>query len=329
MYNIKNDIKNSIYKNLYLLCGEENYLIDYYTNEIVKANTDSDTLDFNLMKIFKELPPEEEIDAFVNSYPFMSEKKVLVFQSTGILKKSTEAQRNYISSVISQVPEYIIIIFAESEIDKRNALYKQIAKDFPVCEFEYQSIADLGLWITRFLRSLGKEITRDNASYIADIAGPSMTSIKSELEKLASFSKDTDEISTDMIDALVTRNIENRVFLMVDDIVDKKTGPASEKLNDLKALNEEPIKIISIIFKKFATFHKLILLKNKPIKEICSLTGLYEKHAKNNLQKANMLGAKKIAQVMLRCRDMDFAIKNGSIDKWVAVETIISEILAA
>ncbi len=329
MYNIKNDIKNSLYQNLYLLCGEEDYLIDYYTNEIVKANTDSDTLDFNLMKIFKEMPSEEEIDAFVNSYPFMSEKKLLVFQSTGILKKSTEAQRNYLSQMISQLSEYIIIIFAESEVDKRSALYKQIAKSFPICEFEHQSIADLGLWITRFLKSFDKEISRDDANYMAEIAGPSMTTIKSELEKLLSYTKDMDTISRDMIDTLVTRNIENKVFMMVDDIVDKNTGPALQKLNDLKALNEEPIKIISIIFKKFATFHKLILLKNKPIKEVCSLTGLYEKHAKNNLTKANMLGTKKIAMVMLRCRDMDFAIKNGSIDKWVAVETIISEILAS
>lgn len=326
MHNIKNDIKNGIYSNIYILCGEEEYLIDFYTNEIISAVTDKDTQEFNLLKIYNNLPAETDIDTFVNSYPFMSEKKVLVIEDTKIFKKTAESTKKFFSELVSAVPDYMIIIFAEKEIDKRNALYKQISKIYPVCEFEFQTLPALSSWISKLFKSSEKEISSEDALYICEIAGPSMLSLKSEAEKLISFAV-TSNIDRAMIDSLVTRNIENRVFAMIDDIAIGDSTAALEKLFDLKALNEEPVKIISIIFNKFATFHKLLTLKNKSIREICSICGLYEKHARNNLNQAIKLGGKKIANVMLKCRDMDFAVKNGTIDKWVAVELILGEAL--
>lgn len=326
MHNIKNDIKNGIYSNIYILCGEEEYFIDFYTNEIISAVTDKDTQEFNLLKIYNNLPDETDIDTFVNSYPFMSEKKVLVIEDTKIFKKTTENEKKFFSELISAVPDYMIIIFAEKEIDKKNALYKQISKIYPVCEFEFQTLPALSSWIGKLFKSAEKEISSEDASYICEIAGPSMLSLKSEAEKLISFAV-KNNIDRDMIDSLVTRNIENRVFAMIDDIASGDSTAALKKLFDLKALNEEPVKIISIIFNKFANFHKLLILKNKSIREICSICGLYEKHARNNLNQANKLGGKRIANVMLKCRDMDFAVKNGTIDKWVAVELILGEAL--
>jgi len=327
MHNIKNDIKIGIYSNIYIFSGEEDFLIDFYTKEIISKVTDPDTKEFNLLKIYNNLPQDSEIDSFVNSYPFMSEKKVLIIEDTKIFKKTPDSVKTFFSELVSNIPEYMIIIFAEKEIDKRNALYKQISKIYPVCEFEFQSIQALSTWITKFFNSNGKEIARDDASYICEIAGPSMLCLKAEAEKLISFTEG-ETITREIIVSLVTRNIENRVFAMIDDIVSSDNINAMKKLSDLKALNEEPIKIISIIFNKFAAFHKLLTLKNKSIREICSICGMYEKHAKNNLAQAQVLGAKKIANVMLKCRDMDFAIKNGTIDKWVAVELVLFETLS-
>ena len=39
MHDIKTDIKNNIYSNMYILTGTENFLIDFYTKEVLKANS--------------------------------------------------------------------------------------------------------------------------------------------------------------------------------------------------------------------------------------------------------------------------------------------------
>ena len=327
MHDIKNDIKNKIFANVYILTGEEDYLPALYTRQITDAVTDEDTKEFNLLEVYSTLPAPEDIDAFANSYPFMSEKKVLVIQDTKIFKKANEEYKNFFIELIANIPDYLIIIFNEKEIDKRNTLYKQISKIYPVCEYAFQDIPTLTAWITKLFTASGKTISRDDAVYICEAAGPSMHALKSEAEKIISALDTTDTADRQIIDTLITRTIENRVFEMIDDITSGKNSDALKKLRDLKALNEEPIKIINIIFGKFSTFHKLLLLKDKSMREICTLCNLYEKHARNNLAQAKKLGARKIASVMLKCRDMDFAVKNGQTDKWLAAELVVAEAL--
>lgn len=324
---IKNDLKNGIFKNIYVLSGEEKYLTDYYAGEIIRANVDEDMTEFNFLKLSTNLPSTEDIDAFANSYPFMSEKKVLLIQDTGIFKNPTEEYKNYFLELTSSPPEYLIIIFAESNTDKRNSIYKQISKLWPVCEFSFKKPNELSPWLTNLFKKNSKKISSADALYMCEKAGPSMLTLKSEAEKIISFTE-SEEITRDIIDSLVTRTVENRVFDMLDNLIDGNKRQAMQELSDLKALNEEPIKIISIIFKKFAAFHGALILKSKSPGEISQRTGIPSWLAKNNLMYANKLGGMKIASVMSKCHDMDFGIKNGTVaDKWLALELIIAEII--
>lgn len=325
MQRIKTDIKCNTFKNAYLLFGEETYLIDYYAKQIINAVVDEDTRDFNLLSVSSEIPEETEADGFVNSYPFMAEKKVLYIRNSGLFKKSNDAQKKFWTSFLETLPDYVIIIFAEDETDKRNAVYKLIDKKYLAVEFSFQKPSELTSWTGRVLGSMKKKITPKDAAYIVELCGPSMQNIKSELEKLSLFITDREEITTADIEQIVTKNIENRVFDMVDDIAEGKNRDALKKLSDLKALNEEPIKIISIIFNKYSQYKKLSLLKGRPLAEICRLCGLYEKYAKNYLRQLNSLPIEKINSVLDICTRMDFDIKSGKIDKWLALELIMAE----
>jgi len=325
MQRIKTDIKCNNFKNVYLIFGPETYLIDYYTNQIISANVDEDSKEFNLLSFSAQIPEESEIDSFINSYPFMVEKKVLCVRNSGIFKKSNEATKNFWTEVIENIPEYAIIIFAEAEIDKRNSLYKLINKSHTACEIDYQKPNELASWTVKVLKSLSKTVSYQDAAYIVELCGPAMQNIRAEIDKLASFISDREEIKRDDIEKIVTKNIENRVFDMIDDIAEGRNEEAFKKLGDLKALGEEPIKIISIIFNKYSLYKKLSILKGKPIPEICRICGLYDKYAKNYLRHLNNMPPDKISRVMNTCMEMDFGIKSGKTEKWLGVELIIAE----
>ena len=61
-----------------------------------------------------------------------------------------------------------------------------------------------------------------------------MQNIRTEIDKLASFIPERAEITTADIEQLVTKNIENRVFEMIDDIAEGKNEAAIKKFQDLK-----------------------------------------------------------------------------------------------
>jgi len=325
---LKNDIKNGTFKNVYLMFGEEKFLTDYYCSEIIKANVEEDMKEFNYLKIASSLPSEEEIDSFASSYPFMSEKKILHISDTDIFKSASEKKgAAYFGELIKSVPDYLIIIFSETRVDKRNALYKQISKLYPPIEFSFKKPNELSPWLTKIFKSGGKSISSQDALYMCEIAGPSMLMLKSEAKKIITFLGDETEVKRELIDNMVTRTVENRVFEMLNDLIEGKRNSGMQKYFDLKALDEEPIKIISIIFKKFASFHSVLILKTKSMGEIVAATSMRDWQVKQCMAQANKLGAYKIASVMTKCRDMDFGIKNGIVDKWTATDMVIAEIV--
>ncbi len=324
---IKNDIKNKSFKNIYILYGEETYLINHYAEAIANENVDADMKEFNYIKFSNSLPDAEDIDAFASSYPFMSEKKVMVIQNTGIFKSSQMNQAEYFMGLVKSIPEYLIILFCEEQINKTNALYKEIAKLYPPFEFSFKKPDALSPWLVNTFKFHGISIQSKDALYMCEIAGPSMLNLKSEAEKIVSFLGNKDTVSREDIDNLVTRTVESRVFDMLEDLISGQKEKGIKKLSDLKALNEEPIMIISIIFKKFSGFHMAYLLKDRPISEISRLCSMPEWIIKNNLRHAKNLGISKIATVMSKCRELDCAIKNGNQDKWLALELIAGEIV--
>ena len=322
---LKNDIKNKTFKNVYVFTGDEKYLADYYSKEICNALVDEDMKEFNFLKL-STLPSPEDIDAFASSYPFMSEHKVMLVKDTGIMKNAPEDVKEYFTELLSSVPDYLVVIFNEANIDKRNTVYKAASKVSAPLEFAYKKPNELASWISKMFKKEGKNISSQDALYMCEIAGPSMMQLKSEAEKIVTFLGENTTIDRALIDSLVTRTVENRVFEMLDNLVAGKKLQAIQQYNDLKALGEEPIKIISIIFNRFATFHSILILKGKSPGEIAAISGMKDWVVRNSVAPANKLGVRKIAAVMSKCRDMDFAVKNGITDKWLALELILAEI---
>lgn len=325
MQKIKTDLKTGAVKSAYLFCGPESYLIDYYTNEVIKTAVAEGTAEFNLLKISSRIPEEEEVEGFISSYPFMSDKKVLCIKNSGLLKRSNDAQKKFWTELLEAVPDYAIVIFAEAETDKRSGIYKLFSKKHTVCEFAYQKPSELSSWVIKIFKSVNISIEPRDASRLVELCGPAMQNIRSETDKLSAYALNSGKVTSDDIELVVSKNVENRVFAMIDDIADGKNGEAYEKLRDLKTLNEEPIKIISIIFGKFSSYKKLFLLRNKSTREICSITGMYERHAANAVRQLKRLGIERVERILEKCMEMDFKVKSGKIDKWLAVELIISE----
>ena len=138
---LKNDIKNKTFKNVYVFTGDEKYLADYYSKEICNALVDEDMKEFNFLKL-STLPSPEDIDAFASSYPFMSEHKVMLVKDTGIMKNAPEDVKEYFTELLSSVPDYLVVIFNEANIDKRNTVYKAASKVSAPLEFAYKKLTD-------------------------------------------------------------------------------------------------------------------------------------------------------------------------------------------
>lgn len=141
MKSLQEDIKKGNFKHVYLLCGEEDYLIRQYRERLKNALADpEDTMNVSAFE-GKETSPKELID-LAETMPFFAERRVILVENSGFFKKSPEELADY----VAQIPDTAYLIFAEETVDKRSRLYKQVKKHGRTVEFKRQTEAVLMQW---------------------------------------------------------------------------------------------------------------------------------------------------------------------------------------
>ena len=158
---LKKQIKDNALKSVYLFYGDERYLIDTYLAKMTEVIPDGGFPDFNRLIVEDSKTALADISDFADTYPMMSEKKILIMHDSGIFKSPSEDTKTFWTKLLSDVPEYLVIIFTETEVDKRSTIYKAIDKAGDVVEFAMLSQTDAVTWVERRVMDSGKKIKKD------------------------------------------------------------------------------------------------------------------------------------------------------------------------
>lgn len=148
MKSVVEDIKKGSFKPVYLFYGEEAYLKQQYKNRLKDAVLpEGDTINLSIYS-GKGIDVEEMI-AQADTMPFFAEHRLLLIEDSGFFKNANQQLADYIPSI----PEGTIMLFVESEVDKRGKLYKAVNKKGSVVEFTAQNEQTLTRWILGILKS--------------------------------------------------------------------------------------------------------------------------------------------------------------------------------
>ena len=179
MKTIDEDIKQGTFRNVYLLYGEEAYLLKQYKDRLVKAMVaENDNMNFATFT-GKDVSVKEIID-LSETLPFFAERRVILIEDSGFFKNAQEELATY----MGEIPKSTFLIFAETEVDKRGKLYKAVNKQGTVVEFGTQNEQLLTKWITGRIAKEGKKIATDAFELFLAMTGSDMENIPKELEKL-------------------------------------------------------------------------------------------------------------------------------------------------
>ncbi len=323
MQSIKQQIKENSIKGAYLFYGEEDFLKDYYSARIVDLCTQEGPKEFNYMKVNSDKLDNDAITEFIVSMPFMADKKVLMLKNSGIFAKANDATKKFWTETLDTLPDYMVVVFCESNIDKRSALYKAISKNHTVEEFPLSKEADLINWFARILKQHGKSMTKDDICFVIENVGRNMYLLKSEAEKLVSFTADKDElISHDNVEACICKSLEGKVFDLIDNITNGNRSKVIDGIRDLKTLREQPVMIVALIFRQFSILRKIKVLEGASIAEIAQKTKLRDFVVKKNLSQLKRFNMDDLDNAIFMCNKTDENIKSGLSEPWLAVEKL-------
>lgn len=304
----------------YLLYGEEVYLKKQNEQKLVSYLIDPlDTMNYTVFQ-GSDVDGNKIID-LAETMPFFAEKRVILIKNSGWFKNGSEEMAQY----IPQQSQSTVLLFIETEVDKRNKLYKLVEQSGFAIEYVRQKEKILFSWINARMKSVNKTMMDSVKGLLLDLTGENMEFIDKELEKLIAYAWDRKEITSTDLKAVCANQIEDQIFTMVRAISEKKQKVALQLYYDLRALKVAPIKILALINRQYQQILHLTDSKNRGIKdtEIAKKWGMNDFVVRNILSQSRGYGIKEIQDALFAGIQAEEDIKSGMLTEQLALEMLI------
>ncbi len=317
-------------ESLYLLYGEESYLISTIVKKIKKqfgelvtginyVTLDNDSIDLLIQNI--EMPA------------FGYDKKLIIVKDSGLFKKDgrkksltpiQEKVYDYFKDNGDIIKEQCVIVFIESEVDK-NQLFELIDSMGITCEVAPLKPLQLVPKLIKIASMYKVKIDNSTCNYLVEVCGTNMQNLMNEIRKLIEYAGENGTITKQDIDDLCIKNIESVIFDLTDNLGTKKIAKALEVYDGL-IYNKEPVQRILITL--YTHFKRLYLCSiATSLKENVALaldlkpnqTFLVNKYQ----AQVRLFNQEQLKQILQSLIDLDYNFKSGNIDIDVGLRSIL------
>lgn len=317
---------------VFVLWGEEIFLKSHYVKQLKELLQPDCMEELNVFRFDGKEYDIRRVDEAIEALPVMADKKLLLFSDSFIFKpdgrtgaKST--YRDYWAERLRDIPDYVSILFDESEIDKRSALLKQADKIGACVEFSYMTENEMVRWTQKLFTVLGTQISAQNAAYLNEMTQGGMMAVRREAEKLAAYCLGRPSVTRADIDLLVMPTIEGKVFDMVAAMLQHNAEAALKLLDDLFVLKFDANQILPpIIYNADKLLQTKLLMKSGADKSaIVSKLKISPFAASKFMRDSTKYSVQDLERLVHRLSETDGFIKSNSMDNESLVSLLVCE----
>lgn len=329
MRSIDSEIEQQAFKRIYLLFGKEHYLLKDNRERLLKALGVTDRKDMNFTLLSEKDFNVPTLISDSDTLPFFADRRVILVEESGYFK-GNKKEKDRLVKYIPDIPETTVIVFVESEVDKRDKLYKAVAKNGTAEEFVIGDQNEMFRWIGGRLSVDGIQMRRDawNEFYLR--CGSSMDLMDAEYQKLSAYCWEKKQIEKSDVEAICANASETKIFALSDAISERNAARVFDVYHDMLRQNEKAPGILALIQRQLMQLYDLKLMdrdgvsfadkkKNLGISYDFIIRKLetYQKRFKED----------ELRRLLRKAADYEEDFKSGRIEDSIAVELLLNETL--
>ncbi len=307
--NILADLKNKIYKPLYLFYGEESYFIDELTNYVQKNVLSEAEKAFNQTVVYgKDVNPVDVIE-MSRRYPMMANMQVVIVKEAQDLK-NFKLFESYVENPVKST----ILVFSFKQtrtLDKRLKVNNLIIKNGVVFESKKLYEKSIYPWITESLKKEKLTIHPEALRLFYESIGSDLSRLANEIRKLAITQKPGAQIQKDDIAFNIGVNRDFNVFELQKAIGEK------DKLKVYKILdhfgkdpkNNPLIGTVIALFNYFVKLIQVHALTDKSKNNIAATVGVNPYFVDEYLRAMQNYPLPKLISIVSYLRETDLKLK--------------------
>ncbi|HCN61411.1 MULTISPECIES: DNA polymerase III subunit delta [Mammaliicoccus] len=321
--------------NIVLNYGAVDALIEKKSDEIINQYLDGERDEFNYVKYdLYETSISSAIEEAL-TLPFLSDKKVVHIKNAYLFtgEKVTNNINQNVDQLIGFIEQYdgeTLVVFDvfNEKLDERKKLVKSVKKNARLNKIDQMTEQEIKQWIKSYLNEQYKDIKEDALVAFLELTGIQFNIIKAELDKLVLFIGDEAVINKQDVKDIVSRSLEQNVFLLTEYIQKGQKEKSINLLKDLINMKEEPIKLLALITSNYRLYYQCKILASKHYSEqqIAKTIGVHPYRVKLALRIVRKLSLERLLATIDVCAETDYDLKSSYMDKVLILELFILKI---
>jgi len=308
---------NSTFFPVVVIEGEDAFLRDD-TLQRLKSSLNLKLEELNVSILSGDDVNVSDVLALANSFPIMSDKRLIVLKDFMSDKKFTKIDKNLKRLVdYCETPnEATCLVF----LYNTGNCYLPINCQKVDCKKQKSYV--VAEWIRRAVVANNKNITKPLAEQIANYCNCDMGKVNNSVNKLLSYCKK--EITADAIELLVPKDLEVIIFDLSNAICAKQSQKALEVCQKL-LIDEPPIKILQVLHTSFRRMFFSFLNSNVSSDVLAEKLSVSVGAVAIAKEQSEKFGAKKLREAIRLCSNSNFEITNffGN-DKMILNDLVLS-----
>lgn len=326
VYVLSEYLKSNKFIPVYFLFGEDAYAIRNAAKSIEKAVLPLIVSDFDIEKItVKKGQNISEIIDLAYTFPFGSEKKLLIvqnFERFGDKKKLVDYIKNP-----SETTVLVLLNMAKIKNLNQEPYISLFKRNF-IFEAKILKGKNLVAWLTDYSKTLGLEISAQNAMTLIELVGDDKSLIEMQLQKIGDYLNGKGEITIEIINSLTSVTKEYTFFDLQDALSVADKGKALKVLYNILEQGKDLVSVNGVLARYISTIAKSReLMRNrmldKEAAKACAVSEYYYRKCKNAKFFQNDRRLLKAARALFNC---EIAIKTSAIDQKTIGTILISEL---
>lgn len=355
------EIEQRQFRAAYLFYGSERYLIDEMVSALRKALVDQEASGFDYDLLDGENSTPSIVVNCANTPPWLLERRLVLVKNVPWFRgiKKTKATRGGVPDPLTETteideqtgetenedtalspdllleylkkpnPSTVVVMLAHDEVDRRRKLFRTLTANGIAIECREMNDRERRIWMKRKASAMGLDIEPAALDYLIAFGGKSLYGLANELEKLSLFfNQEQARVSVETVQVLCPRNVEERIFDIMQAVTEKQTGLALSRIRELTRSGIQPQRIFYLLVRHFR-----IMLKAKGLigqsytdQELASLLQVDYRIASKYLREARELSEIKLVKGLKWMLEMDVALKTGQGNPEIGLEVLIAQI---
>ncbi|MBX3022070.1 MAG: DNA polymerase III subunit delta [Bdellovibrionales bacterium] len=307
---------------IYLLLGDEAFLVHEAVQLLKHCSVDASTMDFNCDIFDAGETPASQVKDAAEMLPMMSARRLVVFRGVDNLKdKDWEILYQLFDNPVDSTT---FVLTAES-LDKRKKSYKKVADAAVVVELKRPYENQIVDWIDYLAYRAGLKVNREAAQLLKQFVGTNLTELNNEIAKLRDYIGQRKEVEPADVLQVVSQTRVDRIFDLTDAIGRRDKVHALHSLANLLEHGQSEVGVLAMISRHFRILSQLKDGQRGGLsgQRLATQAGIPQFLLNQYLEQIRHWDESKIQRTFNVLQDTDRALKSSSVPSHVWLENFV------